>query len=528
MESLIHESNTGETLSSKMTKISLEIKRLKNFLKIFRRNKRGMLGIGILFFFIIIGVAGPLMTPYSPTSLSRHPETPPIAFRFAKPSWYELLPLGEKTSKNVDPIPDPYFNTATSIEDLEFTSTSAGQSLTQPQFVSDVGYTKNGCAAIVFRREANESPMGEVKANLTKVFNYPYTVPPEQFLGQAAVLIRSQNITVKIDVIIEKVGSEKRLDWFTKEFSSSTSSWVTPNPLIDSFQNPAWLEQKFGPEWKINPQQKMFSEPGNYKYGVEMTFNDTKQAEKAEATVYIDDLFFKLLGTSFGLLGTDQFGRDVFTQLVYGAQVSLLVGLIAACLSTLVGLSIGLIAGYIGKFVDQILMRFTDMLLVIPDVPLFIILMAIFRGMGIANLWNLILLITVLGWTGFARVVRSQVLSLKERPFIEAAKAVGAGRIHIILRHILPNVMSLVFVSLAMAVPNAISLEAWLSFLGLYDPNVMSWGRMLYDVESDPVGIKMWWWVIPPGICIAAISLSFILLGYALDEVLNPKLRERR
>lgn len=515
-------------MSKHVTKLSFEIKRFTGFMKVLMRTKRGLLGITILLFFVIIALVGPLLTPYNPTYLYKHPENPPIAFRFAKPIWYDLLPFSEKTSKNLDAIIDPYFNTATSVEDLEFASTQTDSSVSQPQFVPDFGYTKKGCVAITFSREATEYPQGEVKANLSKVFNYPYEVPPQQFLGQAAVWVDVKNMSVQVDIIIEKVGSERRLDWDSIRVNASTGEWITPSHLIDSIQDPAWLEERFGSEWKIDPAKKMFSEPGNYKYGIEMSFNDTQPGVKAEATIYVDDFFFKLLGDSFGILGTDPFGRDIFTQLVYGAQISLTIGLTAAFLSTLVGLTIGLIAGYIGKFVDQALMRFTDMLLVLPDVPLFIILMTIFRGMGVANIWNLVLLITLLGWTGFARVVRSQVLSLKERPYVEAAKAVGAGRVHIIVRHILPNVMSLVYVSLAMAVPNAITLEAWLSFLGLYDPNVMTWGRMLFDVESYPKGILMWWWVIPPGIAIAAISLSFILLGYALDEILNPKLRERR
>jgi len=294
---------------------------------------------------------------------------------------------------------------------------------------------------------------------------------------------------------------------------------------IDSNSDPFWLEQKFGSEWKINPAKTMFSEPGNYRYVLEIMFNDTQRprGEKVEATVYIDDFHIRVLGDSFGLFGTDQYGRDIFTQLVYGARISLLVGLLSALFSTAIGLIIGLTAGYIGKFVDQILMRFTDMLLVIPDTPLYIVLMAVLRP----SVWNLILLITLIGWTGFARIVRSSVLSIRERPFIEAAKAVGAGKFRIIVRHIMPNVMNLVYVTLAMSVPYAITSEAWLSWLGLYDPYVMTWGRMLHDAQSVPTGIEMWWWIVPPGLCIALISLSFILLGYALDEILNPKLRKR-
>jgi peptide/nickel transport system permease protein len=138
----------------------------------------------------------------------------------------------------------------------------------------------------------------------------------------------------------------------------------------------------------------------------------------------------------------------------------------------------------------------------------------------------LILLLGLLGWMSFARVIRSQVLSLKERTFVEAARVVGAPPSTVIVKHIVPNVMSLVYVALALTVPSAIIAEAALSFLGLGDPNVMSWGRMLHDVFYYGA-FTDYWWVIPPGISIALISLSFILIGYALDEILNPRLRRR-
>ena len=497
-------------------------------MRIFIRNKRGMLGIVILVFFIILAVAAPLITPYNPTYLPRHPSNPPIAYRYAKPIWFKYLPFGE-FSENVDPMKDPHLNTATSLEELELTTNPTTQNVSL-RFIPDIGREKEekkkGCAAIVFNQENDENLLEEVTANLTKVFYYPYKAPAYRFVGQVAVLVNaSEDVSVTISIVIENENGEKRLEWWSQTFNGSETTWITPEPLIDSSSDLIWLREKFGYDWALNPAKMMFSEPGNYRYSLEITFNDTRSSndEKVEATVYIDDFYIRLFGSSFGLLGTDRAGRDIFTQLVYGARVSLIVGLLSAFFSTFIGLLIGLTAGYMGKYVDLILMRFTDLLLVIPDTPLYIVLMATTSP----TVWNLILLITLIGWTGFARVVRSSVLSLRERPFIEAAKAVGAGRFRIILRHIMPNVMNLVYVTLAMSVPYAITSEAWLSWLGLYDPYVMTWGRMLHDSQATPEGIRMWWWVVPPGLCIALISLSFILLGYALDEILNPKLRKR-
>jgi len=191
------------------------------------------------------------------------------------------------------------------------------------------------------------------------------------------------------------------------------------------------------------------------------------------------------------------------------------------------GLVIGLLAGFLGRFVDEVLMRFTDMLLVIPGLPLLIVLVAVLGP----NIWNLILIIGFLGWMGFARIVRSQVLTLRERPFVEAAKAAGAGPGRIITRHIFPNIVSLTYVNLALTVPGAILSESALAFLGLSDPSVNSWGHMFYNVETSgslSTFPPPWWWVLPPGIGIALVSLSFVLIGYALDEIFNPKLRRRQ
>lgn len=506
--------------------IQFEIKRLLDFLKVFRRSKRGLLGIAIIVLFIFLAVGAPILTPYDPTAIHTLPK---VAYRLCKPTWYKYLFPNENISGNIDLIPNPSFSTASGIEQLDFATTLTVQSSIHHEFASNIGYTEGsgpGSVAIKFRREADTTPYGEVTANLSKVFNYPYEFPPMQFQGQSAILIDNpNNITITINLILEKVGSERRIVWTNDKFRGGVDGWETPYPMIDSdnFYTRQWLGQTLGKEWSKNPAKQFFAEAADYKFCVEITLNDT-QSGQSEATIYIDDFFLRLFGNSFGILGTDQYGRDIFTQLAYGARVSLLIGLLTAAFTTVIGLVVGLTAGYVGGYLDQFLMRLTDMLLVIPEVPLLLILVAVLG----ANIWNLILLMTILGWTGFARIARSQTLSLKERPFVEAAKALGGGRIHIIIRHILPNVMSLVYVTLATAVPAAIINEAWLAWLGLFDPTIMTWGRMLHDIEAEATGIYMWWWVIPPGICIAAISLSFILMGYALDEILNPKLRERR
>jgi len=221
--------------------------------------------------------------------------------------------------------------------------------------------------------------------------------------------------------------------------------------------------------------------------------------------------------------GTTQGQYDIFYGVIWGTRSAFKVGLAVIGSVLLLGIILGSIAGYFGGIIDQVMMRTTDTFLVIPELPLLLVLVAV---MG-PSLWIIILLISLLGWMGFARVVRSQVLSLKERPFVDASRILGGSELYIIFSVLTPNVMNLVYVTLAMSAPAAIYSEAYLSFLGLYPFEVMTWGRMLHDALLSPGGVQKWWWILPPGLCIAAISISFIFIGYALDEVFNPKLRER-
>jgi len=213
--------------------------------------------------------------------------------------------------------------------------------------------------------------------------------------------------------------------------------------------------------------------------------------------------------------------------LIHGTRLSLYLGITVSVLTIALGLIVGLAAGYIGSFVDQALMRFNDLMLCLPTLPLLIVLAAVLG----TTMENLMVILVLLGWNGFARVVRSLTLSLKERPFVEAAKAVGGGTGYTILKHILPNVMSVVYVSLATSVPGAVTAEASLSWLGFYDPTRMSWGRMLFNATVEggtALAVANPFWIIVPGLMISLLAVSFILLGYALDEILNPRLRMRR
>lgn len=223
-------------------------------------------------------------------------------------------------------------------------------------------------------------------------------------------------------------------------------------------------------------------------------------------------------------LGTDFMGRDIFSQLLAGARIAFMVGASAAFMSIVLGTVIGMISGYLGGFTDTLLMRVADIFMVLPVLLVILILASLF---GQLNIWIIVLIISIFKWPGVSRVIRAQTLSLKERPFIDAARVVGASHLRIIFRHIMPNVLPLSFLYMTFMVTYAIIVEAALAFLGFGDPGTVSWGMMLQWVWKTGHMFKAPYWLLPPGLCISLITLSFYMIGRAMDDVLDPRLRKK-
>jgi peptide/nickel transport system permease protein len=224
-------------------------------------------------------------------------------------------------------------------------------------------------------------------------------------------------------------------------------------------------------------------------------------------------------------LGTTEAGADVLSQLMVGARVSIVVGFAAAIISAVLGAAVGLIGGYYGGLTDRLLDAFENWFLVIPQLPLMVVLARLLSP----SLTVLILVIGLTSWAGTGRIVRSQVLTLKERAFVERARALGATDGYIIRTHILPNTLPLIFANTVLIVAVAILAEASLAFLGLGDPNSISWGTMLDDgFESGAPAAGAWWYVVPPGLCITLLVLAVAVLGYLFEEYVNPRLRDQR
>lgn len=225
------------------------------------------------------------------------------------------------------------------------------------------------------------------------------------------------------------------------------------------------------------------------------------------------------------LLGTNDIGQDILSELIYGTRISLIIGLVSACAVTFLGVFIGLVSGYYGGKIDKIIVQLINVVMSIPSLPLTIILVAFLE----TGIWNIIIAICITAWTGTARIIRSRVMQLKELPFIKIEKTMGAGDFYIMFVHILPNIGETVFIRGVSAVSSAMLTEASLSFLGLGVIGTKSWGGILhYAFFRNGIINGYIWWYLPPMICISISVLGFILLSYYNEKPLNKNRKKIR
>ena len=223
------------------------------------------------------------------------------------------------------------------------------------------------------------------------------------------------------------------------------------------------------------------------------------------------------------LMGTNELGEDLWSQLVWGSRTSLSIGIIAGGLTTLATIVIGLLSGFLGGIVDEILQLLTNVFLLIPFLPLMIVLTSYIQVRGPLPI---IIVIVATGWPWGARVLRSQTLAVRESDYVQAARVVGESSLRITMSEILPNMISLVVSIFLFAVIGAILAEAALEFLGLGNVSAVSWGTILYWAQNEQALLAgAWWWFVPPGVCIALLGSAFALINFAVDEVTNPRLR---
>ena len=469
----------------------------------YSKSRMGMAGLALLLFFAAMAISAPLLTPYDPQY------TMQLASSRAKPEW-----LDPRLPHNTLIISDPGFSSASSLEEWTVLEEgSAAVSWSAQEGYPGIPLIEDGSGPGSFQLTSS-SLSGNSTILMEKAFNYQSSPPRRFSVHMAYKVVVEGSATWNIQVWVRQTDNIVLKFWDSPTQSRSVG-WSVPKPEIDT--NDASLRFRLFNDI-LADATRVFPVQGEYTLIIMVQAS----VESGIVEIYLDDVNARIWGEAFGYLGTDNYGRDIFTQLMHGSRISIIIGTFSAIIAVLLGLIVGLVSGYIGGWLDEFLMRSNDILLTIPGLPFLIVLTAVIGP----SIWSVIILIGLLGWMGIARLIRSQVLSLKSKAFVEASRASGAGTWHIIRKHLIPNVMTMAYTQLALTVPGAIVTEAALSFLGLGDPFLQTWGKMLHDVQYYGA-VAEWWWAVPPGICIASLSMAFVLIGYALDDIFNPKLRRR-
>jgi peptide/nickel transport system permease protein len=300
--------------------------------------------------------------------------------------------------------------------------------------------------------------------------------------------------------------------------------------------NTSFSDRIFSTNENIKQSLKQYESMFNYSIsGLEsqvVIFSDTNKPNVLKGTYHISERFYLfdnyssvedagliLGGKVFGIMGTDDLRRDLAVGIIWGTPIALFIGLTVSIFSIAIGLIYGVIAGYRGKRTDETMMRVNDIFYALPTLPLLILLSITFGR----SIFLIIGFILIFSWMGTAKVIRSIALQIRNYQYVEAAKLMGQSDLMVIFKHIVPQLLPLTFASIAIAVPAAILAEAALSFIGLGDPTLPTWGQILHDANTaDAASRGIWWWIIPPGLMIALTALAFFLIGNTLDAIANP------
>jgi len=462
-------------------------RKISGFWEEFRRKKIGLFGLAILIFYIVLAVVAPWITPYDPIIKSRQAED------FAMPGWMTIFPQ--------------YRNYPASKEYLLYWNVEQGR-----DFITNWGET------VVVEYKAQT--MTTVDVELSTKFSYN-EIPPNAFyfkFAWTASDLESTEYSLRVTLFTPE--GENRTDWLMWR-QPALKTTKGEHVYVESV-NP-FFRDMLGFEMQQNPAPIIFSQKGEYTLLLRMRFKPDTKTARCQIDLENTQLFVP--GRVHGVLGCDDTGADLFSQLVHGTRISLVIGVLCAVVSASIGIIVGVITGYFGGLVDEAMMRLVDILLCLPFLPLLLTLVFLYGK----NIFYIVIFIAIFGWQGLARMIRSQVLSLRETAFIECARAAGASRTYIIMKHLVPNVLPVAFASLVLSVPGAILFEAALSFLGFGDPRVPTWGKMLHHAYGFGAFTRLaWWWIIPPGLAITTLCLAFVFVGHSLDEVVNPRLRRRR
>ncbi|OUM95495.1 MAG: hypothetical protein BAA04_11910 [Firmicutes bacterium ZCTH02-B6] len=454
----------------------------------YRRSPRGMVGLIIFLIFLFLGVAAPWLTPYDPI------QDQFLADGMARPAWMSYLPRYRQEPVTVDAFVLDDWRVV--VEDN--VNISWGE--------------REGEPVMIVR---NEGP-GDSRLVLEYTFDYRSSAPDTFYLQVPYAFVPQGGASGRLAVRFETADGRSYTMWESRVFRTE-ARWTTQR--VDS--RDMQLKTRLGFNPLANLAAALVNVPGEYRLMLEYTAD---AGDEGTTQLTLGESRFRIPGKLHGLLGTDHVGGDLWSQFVYGTRMSLVIGFVVAVIAVVVGTLVGIVSGYLGGWVDELLMRIVDVMIAIPFLPILIVMVSVVGK----NLWTLIVLIAIFSWMSVARLVRSQTLTLRERSFVEAARAAGASPGYIMRAHILPNVLGIVFASLVLLVPGAIISEASLSLLGFGDPRVPTWGRMLQNARSfGAFGELAWWWILPPGLALTILAMAFVFIGNTLDDIVSRRSNER-
>lgn len=368
------------------------------------------------------------------------------------------------------------------------------------------------------------------RINGTFTYDYQYDLPPSEFTFKAS---GKGNITLQVE--LERPDG-KVIDVLKKSIRSNKESEVHI-PLGTNLNRAAYnFAKQFDNEENISNVDSGLVKPFNILFArAQEGILTEPEALKGEYKIrisgvalgsgaYLKDPYLIAHGRVFGVLGTDDSKRDLWSGVVTGTKWAMLIGLLTALVSVAVGVIFGVTASYYGGWIDSFMMRIFEVFVSIPLLPVIIVMSALYKP----SIWNLIIMMCIFFWTGPVRTVRSMGLQIKEETYIEAAHALDASNSRIIFKHMIPQLIPYAFASMALRVPTAIVYEASISLLGLGDASIVTWGQILHDAMSNGAVLQgLWWWVVPPGLTIALMGMTFAFIGFSMDRILNPKLKTR-
>lgn len=463
--------------------------RLKEFWDDFRKESSGLIGLGILAAALVVVVFEPVFLPYKNVdgnwrNITYWEDNPPAA----PPAWTNLFTKEKSatTAQFVKPA-------ITEEDDAEYGAVRVYTFKYNYRFDRsplDMILKAKGTGTI-FMNLSMERPDGE-SVFLGQVYQADLNGDPLRFA------VETDARSAVYEFIRDNASVES--------ISNSDSSNVRPTDIIFA---------------KLGADMLAAREPlkGQYLYKIKIPaslFEDEANS--------IEDIKLIITGRVSGALGTDTAKRDLYSGIVAGLKWALFIGLVTSVISVLIGVLYGIISAYFGGVTDTLMSFIFEIFVSIPVLPVLIVLSAIFKP----SIWIIIAALIVFSWVGPVKTVRSMALQIKEETYIEAAKALGSGKWRIIFKHMAPLLLPYSFANMALSVPGTIVFEASLSLLGLGDPTIITWGQILHDAQLSGATLNgLWWWIVPPGLFIAVMGMTFAFLGFAMDKILHPKLRTR-